>query len=156
MVGKNLKRTKTFEVETIGLLPTVAKHRQHFLLVSRNRIQSRRHNTCALVNAYCMSVLRIVLTYLKKFTLRPPVILGSTLRGEIEKKRLISPSGLMSTKPFLQNMCLCVSTYSKLICSMLLKRQFLLWMKNETILVSEKSSEYKWARVAYWCFTRCH
>ena len=45
------KRTKTFKVGTIGLLPTVAKHRQHFLLVSRNRIQSRRHNTCTLVNA---------------------------------------------------------------------------------------------------------
>ena len=107
LVRKNLKHTTTFEVETIGLLSTVAKHRQHFLLVSRNRIQSRRHNTCALVNAYCMSVLRTVLTYLKKFTLRPPVIPGSTFRVRSRKKRLISRSGLMSTKPF-NKTCACV------------------------------------------------
>ena len=155
MVGKNLKRTKTFEVETIGLLPTVAKHRQHFLLVSRNRIQSRRHSTCALVNAYCMSVLRIVLTYLKKFTLRPPVIPGSTLRVRSSKKGSFPRQVWWALNHLTKHVLVCKYLF-EIDLHHVTKEVVPPMNEKWNYFTLEKSSKYKWARVAYWCFSRCH
>ena len=87
VMRKNLNVPRPLKLEPLVFyrqLPSIVSIFYQFLEIEFSHVDIiRAHlSTCT----QCMSVLRIVLTYLKKFTLRPPVIPGSTLRVRSSKK----------------------------------------------------------------------